>query len=73
MRRVPDLPGGRRLAPAIGQRGVDMSTIRWASVGGLVRKAEAIASAVRPQTSRRVSATWASGASAGWQQVISRR
>ena len=48
-------------------------TMRWASVGGAVRKARAISSVVRPQTSRRVSATWASGGSAGWQQVKIRR
>ena len=34
-----------------------------------VRKARAISSVVRPQTSRSVSATCASGGSAGWQQV----
>ena len=36
---------------------------------GVVRNARAISSVVRPQTSRSVSATCASGASAGWQQV----
>ena len=44
-------------------------TIRWATVDGLVRKARAISSVVRPQTSRSVIATWASGGKAGWQQV----
>ena len=34
-----------------------------------MRKARAISSVVRPQTSRSVSATWASGGRAGWQQV----
>ena len=38
------------------------------------RNARAISSVVRPHSVRRVSTTWASGASAGWQQVkISRR
>ncbi len=36
--------------------------MRWASAGGVVRKARAISSVVRPQTSRRVSAMRASGA-----------
>ena len=44
-------------------------TMRCASVGGAVRKARAISSVVRPQTSRSVSAICASGGSAGWQQV----
>src|SRR5438034_4994258 len=44
-------------------------TIRWATVGGLVRKARAISSVVKPHTSRSVIATWASGGKAGWQQV----
>ena len=44
-------------------------TIRWATVDGLVRKARAISSVVRPQTSRSVIATWASGGKAGWQHV----
>src|SRR3989454_1165846 len=44
-------------------------TIRWATVGGFVRNARAISSVVRPQTSRSVIATWASGGKAGWQQV----
>src|SRR5437879_2966275 len=44
-------------------------TMRWATVGGPVRKARAISSVVRPQTSRKVSAIWASGGRAGWQQV----
>src|ERR671935_131539 len=48
-------------------------TIRCASVGGGVRKARAISSVVRPHTSRSVSATCASCASAGWQQVKMRR
>ena len=43
--------------------------MRCATVGGAVRKARAISSVVRPQTSRSVSATCASGGSAGWQQV----
>ena len=38
------------------------------------RKARAISSVSRPPSVRSVSATWASSASAGWQQVkISRR
>jgi hypothetical protein len=44
-------------------------TIRCARVGAPVRKAEAISSVVMPQTSRSVSATWASGDNTGWQQV----
>ena len=40
-------------------------TIRWANVEGDTKNALAIASVVRPHTSRSVSATWASGASAG--------
>ncbi len=48
-------------------------TMRWASVGGVVRKAAAISSVVRPQISRKVSATRASGARAGWQQVKIKR
>src|SRR5262245_6252508 len=48
-------------------------TMRWASVGGAVRKARAISSVVKPHTSRRVSAIWASGGRAGWQQVKIRR
>ena len=44
-------------------------TMRWASVDGAVRKARAISSVVKPQTSRSVSATRASGARAGWQHV----
>ena len=48
-------------------------TMRCASVGAGVRNACAISSVVRPQTSRSVSATCASGASAGWQHVKMRR
>jgi hypothetical protein len=48
-------------------------TMRWASVAGVTRKARAISSVVRPQISRRVSATCPSGGSAGWQQVKIRR
>ena len=44
-------------------------TMRCASVGAGVRNARAISSVVRPQTSRSVSATCASGARAGWQHV----
>ena len=45
-------------------------TMRWAIVGGAVRKARAISSVVSPQTSRSVSATCGHRASsAGWQQV----
>ena len=40
-------------------------TIRWASVGAGVRNARPISSVVSPHTSRRVSATCASGASGG--------
>ena len=48
--------------------------MRCATVDGVVRKACAISSVVRPHTSRSVSATWASGVNAGWQHVkISRR
>ena len=38
-------------------------------VGSVTRNACAISTVVSPHTSRRVSATWASLASAGWQQV----
>jgi hypothetical protein len=48
-------------------------TMRWATVGGPVRKALAISSVVRPQTSRSVIATCASGGRAGWQQVKTSR
>src|SRR5256885_1384865 len=48
-------------------------TIRCATVGGVVRKARAISSVVRPHTSRSVSATCASGGSEGWQQVKTSR
>ena len=43
--------------------------MRWATVGAVVRNARAISSVVRPHTSRSVSATCASGVSAGWQHV----
>ena len=46
-------------------------TIRWASVASLTRNARAICGVVRPTTARRVSASRASGASAGWQQANS--
>ena len=46
-------------------------TSRWAMVGSGTRKARAISGVVRPATERKVSATRASGASAGWQQVTS--
>ena len=42
---------------------------RAAMVGSETRNACAISTVVSPHTSRRVSATWASLASAGWQQV----
>ena len=38
-------------------------------VSSETRNARAISSVVRPPTARRISATWASSASAGWQQV----
>jgi hypothetical protein len=44
-------------------------TIRCAIVGALVRKAAAICSVVRPQTSRSAIAACASAGSAGWQQM----
>ena len=47
--------------------------MRCASVRGEVRKAFAISSVVNPHTSRKVSATCASGARDGWQQVNIRR
>jgi hypothetical protein len=47
--------------------------MRCATVEGEARCARAISSVVRPHTSRSVSATCASGASAGWQQVKMRR
>ncbi len=46
---------------------------RAAMVGSETRKAWAISAVDRPHTSRRVRATWASRASAGWQQVNTRR
>ncbi len=42
-------------------------------VGSGTRKACAISAVPSPPSSRRVSATWAAGASAGWQQVKIRR
>ena len=42
---------------------------RCAIVVSATRKARAISATVRPPSNRRVSATRASGASAGWQQV----
>src|SRR5512132_1932691 len=49
-------------------------TRRWAIVGSVTRKARAISGVARPPRVRSVSATRASGARAGWQQVkISRR
>ena len=48
-------------------------TMRCASVAGVTRNARAISSVVRPQTSRKVSATCPSGGRAGWQQVKMRR
>src|SRR6266550_577930 len=49
-------------------------TRRWAMVASGTRKALAICGVVSPPSVRSVSATRASGASAGWQQVnISRR
>ena len=44
-------------------------TSRWATVGSGSSSARAISGTVRPPTSRRVSGTWASSASAGWQQA----
>ncbi len=44
-------------------------TSRWASVGSGTRNARAISGVVSPPSVRRVRATDASGASAGWQQV----
>src|SRR6266852_4357974 len=44
-------------------------TSRWAMAGSPIRKARATSSVLRPPSSRRVSATWASRARAGWQQV----
>src|SRR5438132_826480 len=48
-------------------------TSRWAMVGSGTRKARAISAVVSPPRSRSVSATWATRASAGWQQVKIRR
>jgi hypothetical protein len=48
-------------------------TSRWAIVAVGTRKARAISSVSRPPSVRRVRATCASGASAGWQQVKIRR
>src|SRR5438876_1039822 len=44
-------------------------TSRWAIVGSGTRNARAISPVDRPPRVRRVRATWASVASAGWQQV----
>ena len=44
-------------------------TSRWAIVGSATRNARAISAVVRPPSVRSVSATCASTASAGWQQV----
>ena len=44
-------------------------TSRFAIVSSGTRNARAISSFVRPPRVRSVSATWASSASAGWQQV----
>jgi hypothetical protein len=44
-------------------------TMRWASVASGTRKARAISGVVSPPSVRRVSATLASTARAGWQQV----
>ena len=44
-------------------------TSRWAMVAGATRKARAISSTESPHSVLSVSATWASRASAGWQQV----
>ena len=48
-------------------------TSRCAMVGSGTRKARAISGVLSPPSSRRVSATRAAGASAGWQQVKIRR
>ncbi len=48
-------------------------TSRWAIVASGTRKARAISGVVMPARVRRVSATWASKDSAGWQQVNMRR
>src|SRR5213593_1397272 len=48
-------------------------TSRCAMVAVGTRNARAISSVSRPPSVRRVSATWASSASAGWQQVKMRR
>jgi hypothetical protein len=48
-------------------------TMRCASVGVAIRNAPAIASVVRPQTSRSVRAMRASSERLGWQQVKTRR
>ena len=44
-------------------------TSRWAIVGSGTRNARAISTVLSPPSVRSVSATWASMASAGWQQV----
>ena len=44
-------------------------TNRWATVASACRKARAISAVCSPHTRRSVSATWAAGARAGWQQV----
>ena len=48
-------------------------TMRWAIVGSGTRKARAISAVVRPPSRRSVSATRASVASTGWQDVKMRR
>ena len=46
--------------------------IRWATVASGTSSARAISAVVSPPTARRVSATWETGVSAGWQHSSSR-
>ena len=46
--------------------------MRWATVDSGTSIARAISAVVSPPTARRVSATWETGVSAGWQQSSSK-
>ena len=62
-------PGGTRNGMLVARILAFARLRRWATVASGCRKARAISSVRRPHTSRSVSATWAAGARAGWQQV----
>ena len=65
------MPGGQlgrlrhRIRQAAGADRRLARTMRWATVGSETRNARAISPVDSPPTSRSVSATWLSGASAG--------